>query len=112
MFVISKPDVYATSSSDTYVIFGEAKIDDLGAHAQQSAVQQFTHTPEIAKVSQSSSDANRIEEIDEASVDDSGLDPKDIDLVMGQVNCSRGKAVAALRASNGDIVEAIMQLTS
>ena len=35
-------------SSDTYIIFGEAKIEDLSAQAQSAAAEQF-RTPEIAK---------------------------------------------------------------
>merc|ERR1712137_922296 len=29
LFVISRPDVYKSPASDTYIIFGEAKIEDL-----------------------------------------------------------------------------------
>merc|ERR1711971_729278 len=29
LFVINKPDVYKTPASDTYIVFGEAKIEDL-----------------------------------------------------------------------------------
>merc|ERR1712176_640935 len=42
LFVISKPDVHKSPNSDTYIIFGEAKIEDLSAQAQASAAQQFT----------------------------------------------------------------------
>merc|ERR1740120_629720 len=42
LFVISKPDVYKSPNSDTYIVFGEAKIEDLSAQAQASAAQQFT----------------------------------------------------------------------
>ena len=111
LFVITNPDVYKNTSDDTYVIFGEAKIDDFGAAAQANAAKQFTHAPEVAKVA-SHAGAAHVEEVDESSIDDSGLDQKDIDLIISQVNCSRGKAVAALRGANGDIVEAIMQLSS
>jgi hypothetical protein len=31
VFVISKPDVFKAAGSDTYVIFGEAKVEDLSA---------------------------------------------------------------------------------
>ena len=34
LFVISKPDVFKSPASDTYIIFGEAKIEDLSAQAQ------------------------------------------------------------------------------
>ena len=113
LFVITRPDVFKSTTSETYVIFGEAKVDDFGAAAAQAnAAQQFTHAPEVAKVAGLSSQSNKLEEVDESQIDDSGLDQKDIDLIMSQVNCTRGKAVAALRAANGDIVEAIMQLSS
>merc|ERR1719478_503638 len=42
LFVISKPDVHKAPSSETYVVFGEAKIEDLGAQAQASAAQSVT----------------------------------------------------------------------
>merc|ERR1712083_1109868 len=44
LFVISAPDVHKSPNSDTYIIFGEAKIEDLSAQAQASAAQQFTQT--------------------------------------------------------------------
>ncbi|MEU6530977.1 ubiquitin-like domain-containing protein [Streptomyces sp. NPDC046928] len=44
----------------------------------------------------------------EDTVDETGIDPKDIELVMAQVNCSRAKAVRALKESNGDLINAIM----
>ena len=47
LFVISKPDVFKSPASDTYIIFGEAKIDDLSAQAQASAAEQFK-APELA----------------------------------------------------------------
>ena len=114
LFVITRPEVFKSSGNDTYVIFGEAKIDDFAAAAQASAAQQFTHAPEVAKVPGSSSaDASNLaDEVDDSQVDETGLDSKDIDLIIAQVGCSRGKAVNALRAANGDLVEAIMQLSS
>ena len=52
------------------------------------------------------------EEEDEGEdVDDSGVEAKDIELVMTQAGVSRGKAVKALRNADGDIVSAIMELT-
>ena len=36
LFVISKPDVFKSPASDTYIIFGEAKIEDLSAQAVQT----------------------------------------------------------------------------
>ena len=36
---------------------------------------------------------------------------EDVELVMSQASCSRSEAVKALRANDGDIVNAIMELT-
>merc|ERR1712039_384591 len=113
LFVISKPDVHKSPNSDTYIIFGEAKIEDLSAQAQASAAQQFTQqTADSSAVADGDTSA-KVEEVEEdGEVDETGVEPKDIDLVMSQVQCSRAKAVTALRANNNDIVEAIMQLSS
>merc|ERR1712019_90099 len=51
LFVISKPDVHKSPTSDTYIVFGEAKIEDLSAQAQASAAQQFTAAPEATDAS-------------------------------------------------------------
>jgi len=55
--------------------------------------------------------APSVKEEKEEVADETGIEPKDIDLVMDQANVSRTRAVKALRASNGDIVNAIMNLT-
>ena len=39
LFVIQKPDVFKSPASDTYIIFGEAKIEDLSAQAQTAAAE-------------------------------------------------------------------------
>merc|ERR1719444_326679 len=113
LFVISEPDVHKAERSDTYIIFGEAKIEDLGAQAQANAAQQFTQGG-----ADSAADADKketpatVEEVEEeGEVDESGIEPKDIELVTSQTGCSRAKAVAALKANNNDIVEAIMHLS-
>merc|ERR1711862_809911 len=41
LFVISKPDVFKSPNSDTYVVFGEAKSEDLNASNQAAAAKQF-----------------------------------------------------------------------
>lgn len=41
-------------------------------------------------------------------VDETGIESKDIELVMSQANVSRTKAVKALKNNQNDIVNAIM----
>merc|ERR1712032_441867 len=115
LFVISKPDVHKSPVSDTYIVFGEAKIEDLSAQAQASAAQQVVQQSALSSEEPSEKvggDAPKIEEMEDGEVDETGIEPKDIELVMSQVGCSRPKAVAALKANSNDIVEAIMQLSS
>jgi len=115
LFVIAKADVYKSPSSDTHVIFGEAKIEDLGAQAQSQAANHFqqSHLQSSMAGGPASSRAaiEEEEEEDDGPVDETGVEPKDIELVMTQAGVSRGKAVNALKASSGDIVSAIMELT-
>merc|ERR1712187_536594 len=71
LFVISKPDVHKAPSSDTYVVFGEAKIEDLGAQAQASAAQSVTQAPDAAKLG-GSDDAPAVEEAADGEVYEEG----------------------------------------
>jgi nascent polypeptide-associated complex subunit alpha len=43
--------------------------------------------------------------------DETGVDTKDIQLVMDQAKCAKSQAVRALRNNNNDLVNAIMELT-
>ncbi|WCJ39236.1 Nascent polypeptide-associated complex subunit alpha-like protein [Euphorbia peplus] len=109
LFVISKPDVFKSPTSDTYVIFGEAKIEDLSSQLQSQAAEQFK-APDLSHVI-SKPETSAMAQDDE-DVDETGVEPKDIELVMTQAGVSRSKAVRALKAADGDIVSAIMELTN
>nr|XP_043609317.1 nascent polypeptide-associated complex subunit alpha-like protein 1 [Erigeron canadensis] len=109
LFVISKPDVFKSPASDTYVIFGEAKIEDLSSQLQSQAAEQFK-APNLSNVISEAEPATMAQ--DDEDVDDTGVEPKDIELVMTQAGVSRPKAVKALKAADGDIVSAIMELTN
>jgi len=137
LFVISKPDVFKNPGTDTYIIFGEAKIEDISSSALTKKAQQVLdaetpanapananahahahghaghqHKDEEKKEKEKEKEAPvRVQEIKEEKLDESGLDSKDIDLVVAQANVSRERAVKALRSTNGDIVNAIMELT-
>ncbi|CAH1241202.1 nascent polypeptide-associated complex subunit alpha-like [Branchiostoma lanceolatum] len=113
LFVITKPDVYKSPASDTYIVFGEAKIEDLSQQAQMQAAEKFK-APEMSTVPEPGKITTAVpeeESEEEEEVDDSGVEPKDIELVMSQANISRAKAVKALKNNNNDIVNAIMELT-
>jgi len=118
LFVISKPDVYKSPVSDTYVIFGEAKIEDLSSNPAISKAKQFEEPSEGAKeeevpelVESTTAPTKKEEPVSNEPVDETGCEPKDIELVVSQANVSRAQAVRALKKHKNDIVNAIMDLT-
>ncbi|KAF8275099.1 hypothetical protein EI94DRAFT_1793729 [Lactarius quietus] len=119
LFVIASPDVYKSPNSDTYIVFGEAKMEDMNAQAQLSAAQQLAASGAGSATGLENSGVGKDGDIDDevpeleapeddGPVDETGVDPKDIELVMAQVNCSRAKAVRVLKESGGDLINAIM----
>ncbi|KAH6870529.1 GAL4 enhancer protein [Alternaria rosae] len=128
LFVINQPDVYKSPSSNTWIIFGEAKIEDLNSQAQASAAQQLAQAESAShdhaghdhgdesgkgkgKAVEDKKDEEEEEEDDDEEIDDSGLEAKDIELVMQQASVSRKKAVKALKENDNDIVNSIMALS-
>ncbi|XP_041701405.1 nascent polypeptide-associated complex subunit alpha isoform X2 [Coregonus clupeaformis] len=113
LFVIPKPDVYKSSASDTYIVFGEAKIEDLSQQAQLAAAEKFKVQGEdrMSSIQENTQTPTVQEESEEEEVDETGVEVKDIELVMSQANVSRAKAIRALKNNNNDIVNAIMELT-
>ncbi|KAF8201692.1 NAC domain-containing protein [Pholiota molesta] len=118
LFVLAAPEVYKSPNSDCYIVFGEAKIEDMNSQAQLSAAQQLQSSgagaiPTLEDTGAGGDDDDDdIPDLeapeDDGPVDETGVDPKDIDLVMQQVNCSRAKAVRVLKESGGDLINAIM----
>ncbi|GLB35412.1 putative nascent polypeptide-associated complex [Lyophyllum shimeji] len=117
LFVLASPDVYKSPNSDCYIVFGEAKIEDMNSQAQLSAAQQLASGGGAAGLAETGAGGEEDEDEDipeleapeeDGPVDETGVDPKDIDLVMAQVNCSRAKAVRVLKESGGDLINAIM----
>jgi len=112
LFVIKKPDVYKSPAGETYIVFGEAKIEDLSQQAQVQAAEKFKEPePVNTAISESKDEPAEAEESDGEEVDATGVEEKDIELVCQQSNVSRKKAIKALKKNDNDIVNAIMELT-
>merc|ERR1711963_446241 len=110
LFVVNNPDVYKNPNGDTYVVFGEAKIEDMSQQAQMEAASKFRGGDDTAPAPSKPAIPEADEDDDEA-VDETGVEAKDIELVMSQANVSRKRAVNALKNNDNDIVNAIMELT-
>lgn len=113
MFVITKPDVFRAPGSDSFIVFGEAKIEDLAA--KQAALNEQQRNLEMNKPAATSADDDDDDDmpelVEEVVEDETGIDPKDITLVMDQAHCTRSQAIKALRNNSNDLVNAIMELT-
>jgi nascent polypeptide-associated complex subunit alpha len=122
LFVIQQPDVFKSPTADTYVVFGEAKSEqDAGAAQQAAAAAQFRQPteggmpgmPNMPGAAEDDDDDDDVPPLAEPEeVDESGVEAKDIELVMGQAGCTRAKAVKALKENDNDLVNAIMSLTT
>jgi nascent polypeptide-associated complex subunit alpha len=122
VFTIAAPDVFEKNGS--YVVFGEARQG--GGASGNTQAQQAQAIQQLAALAKSDggiemstgetaaagNESVKIEEVNDATVDESGLSAKDIDLVLTQAGCSRPKAVQALKDNDGDLVNAIMSLTA
>ena len=93
-------------------IFGEAKIEDLSSQISDSALKNITpsgdsgaadphaghnHANEKSKAIEGGDAKKDEDEDDDEEVDDTGLEAKDIELVMAQASVSKKKAVKALK---------------
>ena len=82
LFVTNNPDVYKIPATETHIIFGAAKMEDLSQNAQMEAVSKFTAKaePPQSRSTNKKKDMNTIEEVaipeDEAGeeINDEGLD--------------------------------------
>ncbi|WFD05500.1 GAL4 enhancer protein [Malassezia vespertilionis] len=125
LYVVADPDVYKSPASDCYIVFGDVKNEDMSAFAQAQAAQQM-----LAADGQQGAGADggaepifkpsdltggkRVDEEEEddgSPIDETGVDSKDVDLVMEQVSVSRRKAVKALKENDGDLINAIMSVS-
>lgn len=132
IFAISNPEVMKAPGSDTYIVFGEATMDDQSQRMQQAAAAQFGgENMDLAKLQaqmaamKSAGEAPpaapaaaaaaavtaAADDDDDEEVDTEGLAEADITLVMDQGKVSRNKAAKVLKANDGDVVNAIMEIT-
>ena len=88
----------------------------MNSQAQLSAAQQLSsggagaQTLEESGAGGDDDDDDEPPELEAAEedgpLDETGVDPKEIDILMQQANCSRAKAVRVLKESGGDLVNA------
>ena len=99
------------------VLTGSSQIEDMNSQAQLSAAQHLAsgagagvpniQSSGIGGGDEDDDDIPELEAVEEdGNIDETGVDPKDIELVIQQVGCSRAKAVRVLKESGGDLINA------
>ncbi|KAG0147600.1 hypothetical protein CROQUDRAFT_670481 [Cronartium quercuum f. sp. fusiforme G11] len=114
--VITNAEVFKSPTSNCYIVFGEAKSEDGSAglgnlSAGGGGGGGFQADSMISTTSAGKQVAGKsIKDADDETgeLDETGIEPMDIQTVMEQVNCSRNKAVRALKESDGDLINAII----
>lgn len=101
-FGFTNPEVYKFPGTNTFVFFGEFQIEEIGGMDQKKAARS------VAKPVEKKAAAPAADEPEE---DATGLDNKEIEMVMSQANATRNQAIKALKNNKGDLVNAIMELT-
>jgi nascent polypeptide-associated complex subunit alpha len=127
LYVIAHPEVFKSPDSNCYIVFGEvsppgpAPHTPLTARAHQAKVEDqsglmqapynFQPSAQQAQMSKSAekkkATAGKAAANDDEPADETGLEAKDIAIIMAQTNCSRSAAVRALRDADGDMINAI-----
>lgn len=119
LFVIQNAEVYKCPTAEQFVIFGEAKVENDfggmpgGAAAIQQAAEAMSKG-QMPTIGEGAGEAEEQPKSESVNAGDDGveLDQKDIELVSAQAGCDGPTAIKALKKCKGDVVEAIMALTS
>lgn len=121
IFAIAQPEVYKNPSSDSYIVFGEARVEDPGFQAQMAAAQRMVQQAAAQAAMNPSASAAGVnstelqdednEDEDDEEVDTDGLSESDIKIVMEQANVTRSKAIKSLKEHDNDVVNTIMDLS-
>ncbi|CDO53048.1 hypothetical protein DV451_004456 [Geotrichum candidum] len=130
IFVIAEPEVYRNPATNSYIVFGEAKLEDLtAARAQQAAAaaaraneaeapapkDQASITADLeaaaAKVSLDDASADLPEPTAE-ELKEAGLSEEDLALVKEQTTASNAQILDAFKKNGKDIINTIVALTA
>ena len=122
IFVINDPEVLKSADGgNSFVCFGEIKIDDPNQRLQQAEANRFAQqqaTQQAQKLADGATNAGgakketkKAAETNEEAANEDGLTPGHINMVMEHTGCTRNEAISALRESNDDMINAVMKLT-
>ena len=115
IFVVNDPEVLRSDDGKSFAVFGELKLEDPNMRMQQAEAKKFAEGQLASAQATAATSSTKKEETKTASGDaplsEEGITPNHIDLVIEHAQCTRNEAIAALRESGDDMINAVMKLT-
>ena len=109
---VKDPEVFNSSQNpNTFIIFGELTFEDHERKLAQETITELEKEGEKLKIVKEKKEEPKVEVVQEGEeLSEEGLEKEAIETVMNEGKCSRQAAIRALRAHNGDPVEALLDV--
>ena len=109
---VKDPEVFCSSQNqNSFIIFGELTFEDHERKLAQETIAQLKKEGEKLKTVTEKKEEPKVEVVQEGEeLSEEGLEKDAIETVMNEGKCSRQAAIKALRAHNGDPVEALLDV--
>ena len=109
---VKDPEVFNSSQNpNTFIIFGELNFEDHERKLAQETITELEKEGEKLKIVKEKKEEPKVEVVQEGEeLSEEGLYKEAIETVMNEGKCSRQAAIKALRAHNGDPVEALLDV--
>ena len=109
---VKDPEVFTSSqNSNSFIIFGELTFEDHERKLAQETIAELKKEGEKLKTVTEKKEEPKVEVVQEGEeLSEEGLEKDAIETVMNEGKCSRQAAIKALRAHNGDPVEALLDV--
>ena len=116
IFYVNEPEVLRSADNgNSFVVFGELRLDDPNQRLQQMEAKKFAEQQMAAAAQAQPTTApeedKKADEGDEAAESEEGVTASHIGMVMEHTQCTRNEAIRALKASDDDMITAVMKLT-
>ena len=109
---VKEPEVFSSPQNpNSFIIFGELTFEDHEKKLTQEAIENLKKEGEKLKTVTEKKEEPKVEVVQEGEeLSEEGLEKDAIETVMNEGKCSRQAAIKALRAHNGDPVEALLDV--
>ena len=109
---VKNPEVFSSPQNpNSFIIFGELTFEDDEKKLKQDTIEQLKKEGQQLKTVEEKKEEPKVEVVQEGEeLSEEGLEKDAIETVMNEGKCSRQAAIKALKAHNGDPVEALLEI--